>query len=310
MSVQARGKNDGPRGDGELPAAAANGTTMGSTTGARKTPSKSVASPPPTARGFSAQLRGAGLWDLVQMECLSRSHRSVQVVGQGGVGYLYFDRGHIVHATTAQRSGEQAALEILSWTNGSFQSCDRPWPEQATIVTSHEGLILQAAQIRDESGASNLVAFPGRGAPADGAAGEHAADDTFEELELSEIEEEGVAEMRSPGIEEAPAPKPAVNSGRGEVGVGGDFSVVMRLGPTGAVLSNRGGNEELADTVAYSHRLLQLTGELLGFENFSAIECSFVEGRCIVFAEGEGEIVALRPRPEANLQALRERLGL
>jgi hypothetical protein len=296
LSVQARGRNEGPRVDGERPLAA--------------TPSKSVAPAVPAARGFSAQLRGAGLWDLVQMECLSRSHRSVQVVGEGGVGYLYFDRGHIVHATTAQRSGEAAALEILSWTNGSFQSCDRPWPEQGTIVTSHEGLILQAAQIRDEGVASNLVAFPGRGAPADGGAGEH-ADDTFEELELSEIEEEGEAEMRSPGIEEAAAaPKPAGNGGRAEVGVGGDFSVVLRLGPTGAVLSNRGGNEELADTVAYSHRLLQLTGELLGFESFSAIECSFVEGRCIVFAEGEGEIVALRPRPEANLQALRERLGL
>lgn len=298
MSVQARGKNDGPRGDGEPPSA----------TGAAKVPSK-VPSKLPAARGFSAQLRGAGLWDLVQMECLSRSHRSVQVVGEGGVGYLYFDRGHIVHASTAQRVGEPAALEILSWTNGSFQSCDRPWPEQGTIVTSHEGLILQAAQLRDESAASNLVAFPGRGAPAD----EPADDDTFEELELSEVEAEGEPEMRSeirsPGIEETAVPKPAANNGR-EVGVGGDFSVVMRLGPTGAVLSNRGGNEELADTVAYSHRLLQLTGELLGFENFSAIECSFVEGRCIVFAEGEGEIVALRPRPEANLQALRERLGL
>jgi hypothetical protein len=307
LSVQARGRNEGPRGDGERPVA----STVVSTTGSLRPPSKGGASALPAARGFSAQLRGAGLWDLVQMECLSRSHRSVQVVGEGGVGYLYFDRGHIVHATTAQRAGEPAALEILSWTNGSFQSCDRPWPEQGTIVSSHEGLILQAAQIRDESGASNLVAFPGRGAAADGDAGEPADADTFEELELSEIEEEGEPQMRSPGIEEAgAAPKPASNSGRAEVAVGGDFSVVMRLGPTGAVLSNRGGNEELADTVAYSHRLLQLTGELLGFENFSAIECSFVEGRCIVFAEGEEELVALRPRPEANLQALRERLGL
>lgn len=238
------------------------------------------------------------------MECLARSHLSVQVVGEGGVGYLYFDRGHIVHATTAQRVGEPAALEILGWTNGSFQTCDRPWPEHGTIGTSHEGLILQAAQLQDESGASNLVAFPARGAAAED-------DETFEELELSEIDQEGEQEMRSPGMDEVtPVPKPAANGGRPEVGVGGDFSVVMRLGPSGAVLSNRGGSEELADTVAYSHRLLQLTGELLGFEKFSAVECTFVEGRCIVFAEGDGEIVALKPRAEANLQALRERLGL
>ena len=285
----------------------------------------------PAPRGFSAQLRGASLWDLIQMECLARSHRVVQVIGEGGVGYLYFDRGQIVHATTAQRTGEAAALEILDWTNGSFQSCERGWPAQATIRTSHEGLILQAAQLRDERSASNLVAFPTRGAAGDDL-------DRYEELELSELSEadeeieaargareareEGAVDMRSSGSDEAAlTPKPvatgangvnganSANSGRSELGPLGDFSVMMRLGPNGAVVSNRGGNEELAETVAYSHRLLQLTGELLGFDKFSAVECGFVEGRCIVFSDGD-EVVTLRPRPEVNLQTLRERLGL
>ena len=278
----------------------------------------------PAPRGFSAQLRGASLWDLIQMECLARSHRVVQVVGEGGVGYLYFDRGQVVHATTAQRTGEAAALEILDWTNGSFQSCERGWPAQATIRTSHEGLILQAAQLRDERSASNLVAFPGRAAAGDDV-------DRYEELELSELDEDeteayaaaareqGASEMRSPGSDEAaPTPKPVANGangannangGRSELGPLGDFSVMMRLGPNGVVVSNRGGSEELAETVAYSHRLLQLTGELLGFDKFSAVECGFVEGRCIVFSDGD-EVVTLRPRPEVNLQTLRERLGL
>lgn len=299
--MQARGRNEGREGGGAIAVA-------------------------PPVRGFSAQLRGASLWDLIQMECLSRSHRVVQVVGEGGVGYLYFDRGRIVHATTAQRTGEAAALEILDWTNGSFQSCERGWPAQATIRTSHEGLILQAAQLRDERSASNLVAFPARGAAGDDV-------DRYEELELTELDEteeeraagaqaareEGAAEMRSPGSDEAaPTPKPVANganganganNGRTELGPVGDFAVMMRLGPNGAVVSNRGGNEEMAETVAYSHRLLQLTGELLGFEKFSAVECGFVDGRCIVFSDGD-EVVTLRPRPEVNLQALRERLGL
>lgn len=304
--MQARGKNEGR---GEVTGSAAAGASV---------------------RGFSAQLRGASLWDLVQMECLARSHRSVQVVGEGGVGYLYFDRGQIVHATTAQRSGEAAALEILDWTNGSFQSCERPWPTQATIRTSHEGLILQAAQLRDErSAGSNLVAFPARGVAGDEL-------DRYEELELTELDEteveteaaaeaeaaEGAIEMRSPVSDEsARTPKPGANgtngansanganAGRAELGPVGDFAVMMRLGPNGAVVSNRGGNEELAETVAYSHRLLQLTGELLGFEKFSAVECGFVDGRCIVFSDGD-EVVTLRPRPEVNMQALRDRLGL
>ncbi|HEY5090873.1 MAG TPA: DUF4388 domain-containing protein [Polyangia bacterium] len=282
MSVYARGTNKGQP---------------------EKTPANSSGSAPAAVapRGFSAQLRGAGLWDLVQMECLARSHLSVQVVGEGGVGYLYFDRGHIVHATTSHLTGEAAALEILAWTNGSFQTCDRPWPEHVTIGTSHEGLIMQAAQIRDESG-SNLVAFPARGGPT-------AGDEAFEELELTEIEEEGEGEMRGTKMDElAPPPSAGTNGGRGDTG--GDFAVVMRLGPNGTVTTNRGGSEALAETVAYAQRLLQLAGELLGFEEFSAVECGFVDGRCIIFSEGEGEMVALRPRPEANLQALRERLGL
>ena len=260
-------------------------------------------------RGFSARLKGAGLWDLVQMECLSRAHRTVQVVGEGGVGYLYFDRGHIIHASTARAIGEAAAIEILGWNNGSFQTCDRPWPEQRTIITSHEGLILQAAQLRDEgAAASNLVAFPARGAAA-------AQDETeiFEELELHEIDEEGDSTMRGSEMDEAvPAPKNGAQSARTEVGATGEFSAVMRLGPNGAVLSSRGGSEDLAETVAYVQRLLQLTGELLGLGEFSAVECGFVEGRCIIFADNGGETVVLRPRTDGsvNLGALRERLGL
>ena len=281
MSVQARGKNEGHQEKGVA--------------------AKPGAAAAPAPRGFSAQLRGASLWDLVQMECLARSHLSVQVVGEGGVGYLYFDRGHIVHATTAQRIGEAAALEILGWTNGSFQTCDRPWPEQGTIGTSHEGLILQAAQLRDESAASNLVAFPARSVQAPG-------EEAFEELELTEIEEEGEGEMRSTKMDEVvPPPTNGPNGGRE---TGGDFSVVLRLGPNGTVISNRGGSEGLSETVAYVQRLLQLTGELLGLEKLTAVECTFVEGRCIIFSEDDGQVVALRPRPEANLQPLRERLRL
>ncbi len=286
MIVQSRGQNEDQSGSGDEELTSPGGAA-------------------PVTRGFSARLRGAGLWDLVQMECLARVHRTVQVVGEGGVGYLYFDRGDIIHASTALRIGEAAALEILGWTNGSFQTCDRPWPEQRSIITSHEGLLLQAAQLRDE-GASNLVAFPGRAAPANQGETET---ETFEEIEFSEIDEEGERTMRGSDLEEAaPTPKGGPQSGRTELG--GDFAAMMRLGPTGAVISNRGGSEDLAETVAYVQRLLQLTGELLGLGEFSAVECGFVEGRCIVFADAAGETVALRPRTDANLAALREKLGL
>ena len=40
-------------------------------------------------------------------------------------------------------------------------------------------------------------------------------------------------------------------------------------------VSNRGGTEELAETVAYAQRLMQLAGDLMGIDDFIALECTF-----------------------------------
>jgi hypothetical protein len=261
--------------------------------GAKPEPGATTPEPSSTL-GFHAQLEGAGLWDLVQMECLARSRLVVEVTGEGGVGYLYFDAGRVVHATTVRQRGQAAALEILGWTHGTFQASNRSWPSGApTIDISHESLLLQAAKDLDERAASNLVAFPARAAEA------------LEEVELLEIDEEGEEDMRNANIEDTMVPPAAP---RGENAA--DFPVMLRLSSHGAVVRNKGGSEELAEATAYAHRLVQLTGELLGLEEFVALECAFANDRFIVFTEGDGDVVALRPRPELNLQALRERLGL
>jgi hypothetical protein len=273
----------------------------------------SINAAPLRAVGFRAQLNGASLWDLVQMECQARSSLVVHVKGEGGTGFLYFAEGRIVHAATSNRSGESAALEILGWTNGSFQPCDRAWPVAPTIQIPCEALILNVAKRRDDDQrASNLVAFPLRGGPPTPAISEHApsggADDLEDEIEFFELEEErmeGMIDMGSPNIE---PPSLAVPLGRGEPTA--EFPVVLRLGANGAVLKNKGGDEELAGVIAYAHRLVQLAGELLGLDEFVAMECTFAEGRCLVFREENGDTVALRPRPDASLQGLRDRLGL
>jgi hypothetical protein len=250
---------------------------------------------PTSAVGFRAQISGASLWDLVQMECFSRSRQVVRVSGEGGVGYLYFADGRVVHAATSKLMGEPAALEILGWTNGLFQPCERTWPAAFTIETSCEGLILRLAKRRDE-GAANLVAFPRRG-PADD-------DDQFEEIEIEEIHEEG--EMGAPNNVDQPPPVAA--AGRPEIGA--EFPVTMRLAAGGGILTSKGADEEMAGVVAYAHRLGQLAGELLGLDPFVAMECTFSEGRLLLFEEENGETVALRPRSENNLQPLRDKLGL
>ena len=112
--------------------------------------------------------------------------------------------------------------------------------------------------------------------------------------------------MRSPDEREVTPVQPVART----EAPGGDFSVMLRLSARGEIIKNSGGSEQLAETASYVRRLTELAGELLGIEGFSAFECTFAQGKLITFVESNGDTVVLRPRPEANLQALRERLGL
>jgi hypothetical protein len=107
--------------------------------------------------GFRATIENAGLWDLVQLNCGSRA-RCVACVRSGmRSGYLYFEDGQIVHATVGAAIGERAALDILSWPSGTFQSCDVPWPSRTSIDTPWQGLLLRAAQLQDEARRDGLL---------------------------------------------------------------------------------------------------------------------------------------------------------
>jgi hypothetical protein len=242
--------------------------------------------------GFAARIQGVSLWDLVQMECQARSRRVVRVACQDATGYLYFADGQIVHAQTRHAFGERAALEILQWNDGSFEACERAWPAAPTIRASHEALLLQAAKLRDEqarrAAASNLVTFPGR--PETPARDD---DEEVVEIETLEADDEGVPDMSMPMTD-----------------IASEFPVAIRLAPNGAVLKSKGASEDQAGAVAYAARLVELAGELLGAGRFVAMECAFKQGRCLLYTEANGDTVALRPRADANLGPLREKLGL
>jgi Domain of unknown function (DUF4388) len=299
-----------PRGGDAEPAA----ITPGPETAPVPTVTERGPPPPPgaiSAVGFRAELSGASLWDLVQMECLGRSRQVVRVSGEGGVGYLYFSGGRIIHAVTARFSGQAAALDILTWTHGAFQPCERSWPTAATIEVSHEALLLLAAKRRDEAAASNLVVFRGRSdvdprGTSDGSA--------IELREIHETEEVEMAEMRKPN--DSPV-QDAASIARNEALP--DFSMMIRVNAAGTIVKSKSGTDEIAGVVAYTHRLVELVGELLGLERFMAMECTFKDpqgtalpgqSRCLLFTEANGDTVALRPRPESDIQPLRESLGL
>ena len=122
---------------------------------------------PRATAGFSAQLRGASLFDLIQFEAASRGRRVVRVTSEGRSALLYFSDGRIIHASAGRLTGELAVRELLGWRQGTFARFDHfdgPWPKFETIGASTESVLLRAAQHLDE-GAGNLVALPPRAAP-------------------------------------------------------------------------------------------------------------------------------------------------
>ncbi|HEY4185471.1 MAG TPA: DUF4388 domain-containing protein [Polyangia bacterium] len=246
--------------------------------------------------GFSARLQGASLWDLVQMECLGRTHRAVRITSGPQAGLLFFDGGRVIHAETAHALGEAAAMEILSWVSGSFDPCDSAWPRLPTITTSTEGLLLKAAQGRDEGPQSNLVAFPGRtGARAPNFEPPLLADDKDWESEVT----------RPAG----PSIGLGFDANRRDSGAAViDLPIAARLAANGTVIETN--DDDLADAVAYAGRLAGLIGELLGLEGFRALECASKEERLVIYVEEEGGLVAGRVPAAADVSILRDRLGL
>jgi hypothetical protein len=250
------------------------------------TPQPSVVKALPT--GFQAQIRGASLWDLVQIECLARKHRVVRVTTVGDVGYLYFDGGNIVHATTLELEGEAAAFEILRWSQGSFEACDRAWPPSPSITGSWQTLLLRAAQIEDEQGRGNVVPLPSK---------ERVADP-----------EGPTSTPESHMTTKSPQGNPSNgNSGSWHAE---DFETAVRLGASGEVLASRGEAEEFANIVAYTSRLAEILGDFMGLEGFRGLECTFKKGRCLLLKEGDGGILAVKPSPQADVSLIKDRIGL
>jgi len=245
--------------------------------------------------GFRANLHGASLADLVQMECLSGRERVMRVSSGGEVGYLFFRGGQIVHAVSRRGIGETAALEILRWNDGTFEPCSAGWPDRDSIGSNWQNLLLLSAQHRDESGRHNLVAFPGARANA----------------------------PRSSSPSRSSSPPPALPGAaptvsRSEVSVNAESSApllaqvraAVRIDPAGNVVSSKGDASELTQVAAYAARLAELVGDGLGMQGLVSVEVTQHRSRTLIYKEKTGNTFALSASLEADLSQVRERLGL
>jgi hypothetical protein len=238
----------------------------------------------PPSSGFQGQIKGASLADLVQMECLAGSRRVVRVISSDDTGYMYFSGGAVVHAVARSLNGEAAVLEMLQWAEGTFEAVEREWPAKETIVATWQSLLLRAAQIHDESRGRSVVTMRPDGRNRACADRSRIVDNI--EFDATPIQVAG-------------------HTLRGE-----DFQVILRLGANGAVMMNQGGTDDFADMAAYAGRLAELIGMLLGVDRFVAMECVLKDGPCFIVMEDDGAIVALRPRPFADVASVRVLLGM
>jgi len=238
----------------------------------------------PARTGFQAQIKGATLSDLIQLECLAGSRSVVRIASGPNVGHVYFRGGSVVHAAARSLTGEAAVLEILKWREGTFEPVDREWPAKDTISCTWQSLLLRAAQLDDERRGPNILSSRADGRPLARNGSEVLVESM--ELEATPLEVGGHV-LRSE-----------------------DFQLVVRLSAAGGLTENSGGSPEFAEVVAYASRLAELIGEQMGMERFVAMECTYKDGPCFVVREGNGEVVALRPRPSTDCRSLRELLGI
>jgi hypothetical protein len=256
----------------------------------------------PSEAGFSAMLQHAGLWDLVQLRCESRVRCVVCVTSGQKVGFLYFSEGQIVHAATGGVQGERAVLEVLGWTSGTWESCDRPWPAMPTIATTWQGLFLRAAQQQDEAKRQSAAPAPAR---------------TSVVAPKPETKPQAlpVRLASAPIASAAPVAVTRETSSRREESGSSyrleDFAHAARMDGRGVIVSGQGAAEQHAELAAYCCRLGDLLGELLGMGKLRAIDAGLKGGeRCFVVREAAGDTVVLRARAGANVGAVRSQLNL
>ena len=101
-------------------------------------------------QGFTGKLDQFDLVDIIQMCCVSKKTGCLQIARRTERGVLYLRGGQIIHAVTGPLQGEEAAYQIVGWSNGQFSFGDGIQPETQTIQSGWEHLVMEGVRRRDE----------------------------------------------------------------------------------------------------------------------------------------------------------------
>lgn len=88
--------------------------------------------------------------DLIQMYALSGESLVLEIRRGKDVGFLYFNKGRVIHAETSDKEGEEAFFEIQSWRSGIFKREPLTDEVPQTINIGVDSLLLEGVRRLDE----------------------------------------------------------------------------------------------------------------------------------------------------------------
>lgn len=103
--------------------------------------------------GVSGTIEAISLTSLLQLINLEKKTLLVKVADNTNEGFLYFDKGEIIHAQYRQTTGEEAVYHIIKMKKGHFsllKLSKKEIPDQ-TIEPPFMGLMLNAVKSMDEN---------------------------------------------------------------------------------------------------------------------------------------------------------------
>ena len=109
--------------------------------------------------GVSGIIDSIALTSLLQMINLERKSLVVKVADKTSQGFLYFERGEIVHAEYRGETGEEAASQLITLKKGRFSLLNPNEKKitQKTIDTPFMVLMMNVMKIEDENLKDNIL---------------------------------------------------------------------------------------------------------------------------------------------------------
>ena len=104
----------------------------------------------PDAEKFQGTLSDLHIADIIQLKCMSGATAGIELTGpKGEKGRVYFENGHVRHATAPGREGLDAFNEIVTWKGGRISEVPADL-SQRTIVVDWQLLLMEATRKLDE----------------------------------------------------------------------------------------------------------------------------------------------------------------